>query len=160
MTRNVDLVEHVIKPKGNQAYFLKKSESIFRDFLQQLLDETSFGTTTVIQPLINELRALTFTFSESTQNKNDVDAFRKSFGEIVTKHEKIFDAQSSEAANRLYKLIFNVSRDILGLVTPPSPDSAQPYVNTKKTFFTPKNPNLSAMDTALEGDQHSSVLTH
>ena len=152
MTRNVDLVEHVIKPKDNQSYFLSKSEQIFQDFLQQLHEEKNVETTSIMKPLLNELRALTFTFAESKQNKHAVGAFRKAFGETVTKHEKIFDAQSSDAANRLYKLIFNVSREILDLVTPQLPDT--------RKLFTPTNPNSAVIDTALEGDKHASAMAH
>ncbi|MDF1683680.1 MAG: hypothetical protein P1U36_03385 [Legionellaceae bacterium] len=155
MTRNVDLVEHVIKPKDNQTSFLNKSEHIFQDFLQQLHEEKNVEITHAMKPLLNELRALTFTFAESWQNKPAIDIFRKAFGETVTKHEKFFDAQSIDAANRLYKLIFNMSREILDLVTPQLPDD--------RRFFTPKNPDSVVMDidnTSLEGDKHAAAMAH
>lgn len=140
------IIKQVIKPEFNTIHFLKKSEQLFDKFEVQLHRKTNFDTTTVIEPLVDDLRAITKIFAESARDKTAIDAYRKSFGETVAKHDKIFDAKSSSSANQLYKLVFNLLRAILALVTPLLPDQVQPYVNAASSFFTPKNPNVDILN--------------
>jgi len=148
------MIKKVLKAEFNKKDFLKKSELLFDKFEVKLHRKTNFDTTTVIEPLVDDLRALTKTFAESARDKDAVAAYRKAFGETVAKHDKIFDAKSSSSANELYKLVFNVLRAILALVTPLLPDNVQPYVNAAGTFFTPKKPNSDILiDAANQLDQ-------
>ena len=144
-----NLVKNVMKPEFNTKAFAKKSDQLFKDFALQLHDETNFDTTTVIKPLVDELRALTKTFAESTRDKTAVAVYRKSFTDTITKHDAIFTSKSTSSANHLYSLVFEVLRAILALVTPFLPDSAQETVNSVHAFFAPaKNANSDVLGKA------------